>query len=617
MKWFLFILVGLLSFPIANVFGQANQKNIIINEISQGSGAGQDEWIELLVTADNTDIRGVFVDVDYLLGTLGSDTSFVLSDTLSAFANVAAGSIIVIYNSSIKDGKLGPDDTDFSDGTLLIPSNNTTFLSTTGWKTSKASGDAIGLFNPNDGSVQGIMAIAWGNYTGFPTANFSQGWGYAVYTSGLTTSKGLYYNSSTTSGVSNASNWVIENDANSTPGAVNSTSGITNQKNIIINEISQGSGAGTDEWIELLVTEDGTDIRGVYVDVDNNSGTLGGNISFELSTTNSDFASVKKGSIIVVYNSAAKDTELATDDTDFSDSTLIIPSNNTTFLSTTGWKTSYANMDAIGLFNPNDGSVQGIMAIGWGNYANIPASNFSQGWGYAVYSSSLSTSLSLQYTGNTTPGVSIVSNWNSVADDSSSPGDFNGDQSPLPVELYSFSAVINKSSVNLIWHTETEVNNYGFEIQRSSKGDDWATLGFVNGYGNSNSAKDYSFEDNAVGTSGTYSYRLKQIDNDGAYDYSKTIEVNFGSPASIELKQNYPNPFNPTTTINFTLPVDDVVSLVVYNAIGEQVRVLQNGMLEAGVHTFNFNGGDLPSGLYLYRLSTSANTQVRKMMLVK
>ena len=191
------------------------------------------------------------------------------------------------------------------------------------------------------------------------------------------------------------------------------------------------------------------------------------------------------------------------------------------------------------------------------------------------------------------------------------------DLAPLPIELSQFSASTTNSSVELKWKTETEVNNYGFEVQRSSKSEEWHTLGFVNGNGNSNSPKNYSYEDKSVNTSGAHSYRLKQIDNDGSYEYSKTIEVHLGTPANIDLKQNYPNPFNPSTTINFTLPVVDQVSLVVYNAIGEQVKVLYNGMLEAGVHSFNFNGDELPSGLYVYKLTTSTNTQIRKMMLLK
>ena len=78
----------------------------------------------------------------------------------------------------------------------------------------------------------------------------------------------------------------------------------------------------------------------------------------------------------------------------------------------------------------------------------------------------------------------------------------------------------------------------------------WEKIGFVNGNGNINSPKNYSFEDKNV-TAGKYSYRLKQIDNDGQFEYSKTIEVDFDAPKKFELSQNYPNPFNPTTTITF------------------------------------------------------------------
>ncbi len=90
----------------------------------------------------------------------------------------------------------------------------------------------------------------------------------------------------------------------------------------------------------------------------------------------------------------------------------------------------------------------------------------------------------------------------------------------------------------------------------------WETIGFVSGNGNSNSPKNYSFEDKTV-TSGKYSYRLKQIDNDGQFEYSKTIEVNFGAPTKFELSQNYPNPFNPATTIRFNLTEAQNVKLVV------------------------------------------------------
>ena len=188
---------------------------------------------------------------------------------------------------------------------------------------------------------------------------------------------------------------------------------------------------------------------------------------------------------------------------------------------------------------------------------------------------------------------------------------------PLPVELVTFSARISDSRVILNWSTATEVSNYGFEVQRSVQTNNWEALGFVEGHGNSNSPKEYSFTDREVNSSGVYYYRLKQIDNDGAYQFSNQVEVNFEAPNRLELNQNYPNPFNPSTTISFNLPESGVVTLRVYNLIGEVIKTLIEGFMEAGIHTFSFNAEGYPSGMYLYSLSTNGFTETKKMLFMK
>jgi len=188
--------------------------------------------------------------------------------------------------------------------------------------------------------------------------------------------------------------------------------------------------------------------------------------------------------------------------------------------------------------------------------------------------------------------------------------------SELPVELESFSASVASDGVELKWHTATEVNNYGFEILRSESDNDWEKIGFVNGNGNSNSPKYYSFNDNDIHT-GKYSYRLKQIDNDGKYEFSEIIVVEVGTVGNYRLSQNYPNPFNPVTKIDFSLPSKQIVSLNIYNSLGELVATLLNEEKDAGDYSVTFDGSKLESGVYFYKIVTPNFVKSGKMLLLK
>ncbi len=187
---------------------------------------------------------------------------------------------------------------------------------------------------------------------------------------------------------------------------------------------------------------------------------------------------------------------------------------------------------------------------------------------------------------------------------------------PLPVELTSFTAAIVEKGVLLNWKTATEVNNYGFEILRSAQNYNWENIGFVQGHGNSNSPKKYSFEDdNPPG--GKVQYRLKQIDTDGQFEYSDVIEIVVGAPIKFELFQNYPNPFNPATIISYSIPEATFVKINVYNILGERVAQLVNGFKEAGEYNIHFDAGNLQSGIYVYQITAGDFKQVRKMMFIK
>lgn len=189
---------------------------------------------------------------------------------------------------------------------------------------------------------------------------------------------------------------------------------------------------------------------------------------------------------------------------------------------------------------------------------------------------------------------------------------------PLPVELVSFNANPLGSDVTLNWTTASELNNAGFEIERSQNGLDFTQIGFVTGKGNSAELNSYSYTDLAL-KNGKYFYRLKQVDYDGSFEYSKIIQTEIVfSPAQFELTQNYPNPFNPTTTIKFSVPADDNANLTVFNALGQEVAILFNGEVKAGTqYEVTFDAKSLSSGVYFYRLKSSANTSVKKMIINK
>ncbi|HSR17340.1 MAG TPA: T9SS type A sorting domain-containing protein, partial [Ignavibacteriaceae bacterium] len=199
-----------------------------------------------------------------------------------------------------------------------------------------------------------------------------------------------------------------------------------------------------------------------------------------------------------------------------------------------------------------------------------------------------------------------------------------GGSNPLPVELASFTASSRENDVILQWTTKTEMQNYGFEIEKCVKPDElsdepnWVSIGFVNGSGNSNSTKEYSFVAKKLFL-GSYLFRLKQLDTDGSFMYSSEIEINIGSfPETFRLEQNYPNPFNPATTIKFAVNETNPVSVKVYDALGNEVKTLFNETAENGkLYSVEFDGSDYASGVYYYSISGNNLHAVKKMLLIK
>jgi lysophospholipase L1-like esterase len=192
----------------------------------------------------------------------------------------------------------------------------------------------------------------------------------------------------------------------------------------------------------------------------------------------------------------------------------------------------------------------------------------------------------------------------------------------LPVELSAFTIKLKNKTAELFWRTETEVSNFGFEVERASSRQvgttplQWNKIGFVEGHGNSNSPKEYLYIDKNLFGGTKFIYRLKQIDTDGAFAYSGEVEITL-LPEKFELVQNYPNPFNPSTTISFAIPEDANVILKVYDILGQEVKTLIDEPKEAGIHKVEFDASGLVNGFYIYSINAGDFTQVKKMLLIK
>jgi acetyl esterase len=194
----------------------------------------------------------------------------------------------------------------------------------------------------------------------------------------------------------------------------------------------------------------------------------------------------------------------------------------------------------------------------------------------------------------------------------------------LPVELNSFTATVKGSSVNLYWTTASEDNNLGFDIQRvqiinQKPAGSWEKIGFVQGHVLSNSPKVYSFSDNSVISGKKYSYRLKQIDTDGSFKYSSEITIDINLPLIFELSQNYPNPFNPATSFQYSISNIGLVTLKVFDVLGEQVAVLVDEVKQPGNYKIDFgiSNNKLSSGVYIYQLRAGNLVDTKKMIFMK
>jgi len=185
----------------------------------------------------------------------------------------------------------------------------------------------------------------------------------------------------------------------------------------------------------------------------------------------------------------------------------------------------------------------------------------------------------------------------------------------LAVELLSFSALPGDGSIELRWTTATEARNDHFELQRD--GAEIAEIGAINGA----AGETYTWRDLRLTNGCLYHYTLFAVDVNGWREELASLEATPSSVAAhvtnYALQQNFPNPFNANTSITFDVAEPGFVKLTVYDMVGREVSALVRQQLEAARHVVSFDAGDLPSGMYLYRLQVNGFAVQRKMLLIK
>ena len=195
-------------------------------------------------------------------------------------------------------------------------------------------------------------------------------------------------------------------------------------------------------------------------------------------------------------------------------------------------------------------------------------------------------------------------------------------QGALPVSLSSFTYSADKRNVTLMWVTEWELNNRGFRIERMRIDENaWKEISFINGKGTSNVSNGYMYKDEKL-KAADYKYRQRQEDYNGNYEYYELGSVvKISPPKNFDMGQNYPNPGNPKCKINFEMPVNGKVTIKLYDITGSEVYTLLNETREADYYTVEFDGSNIASGVYFYRIIASGEgqsfTKTMKMVIVK
>jgi len=413
-------------------------------------------------------------------------------------------------------------------------------------------------------------------------------------------------------------------------------------QSVIINEVSQGSGGGK-EWVELMVIDNEVDLRGWELG-DNDDGNWHPIAEF---SNHPEWSQVQAGTVIVIYNSGDVDASISSaggEDTLFNDKVVILPVNNSSYLTDSGpWGSTagaFANSDeddCPAIRDQNDIIIHDLAVT------HPTATVTGPGSGKVKY-----------FTGNTTAGLGDNAKWIESPSTSGSPGAGNGGDnsswvdSSLPVELTRWTAQVFDGAVQLCWTTDSEIENQGFIIERglvhpaqpacpecNRTVEAWSEIASFTsednlvGQGSTTNRTEYDYLDKGVKLGETYSYRLSDVDYQGVLtthgEISVTVEAaSKGLKAADMILHNaFPNPFNPEVTLSFSLEQETAgLSLEIYDLTGTLIQKVNGGFYTPGTHEISWNsidanGNPAASGVYLVRLANQGLTQMQRVTLLR
>jgi hypothetical protein len=188
---------------------------------------------------------------------------------------------------------------------------------------------------------------------------------------------------------------------------------------------------------------------------------------------------------------------------------------------------------------------------------------------------------------------------------------------PLPVEmLYLEAQAMDNSYIQVRWGTAVEIDNNGFQVERSIDGQSWSAIGWVDGNGNTTVTHHYHYNDYNVTAGIRYYYRLKQIDNDGDYEYTGIVSAIINTGITFSVKDFIPNPATHTTTLFITSTGEQSIEVDIYNAIGQKM-LSQRHTLNKGSNQLPFNLDQFAAGSYTAIVSSGNEVYSKKLVVVK